>query len=63
MALVNTPKPSSPSMTNTARPYSFETWATIATTWASETRTWIDTISFIDNLSKPTTSIVNTAKP
>lgn len=63
MALVNTSKPASPSFANVARVSSAELWSTIATTWAAETRTWGDMVSLFDNISKPTTSITNTAKP
>lgn len=58
----NTAKPST-SLTNTARATSAELWSTITTTWAAETRTWNDLVSLIDNLTKVTTSITNTAKP
>ena len=64
MALVNTAKPSAPSLTNTAKVFSFETWATITTTYATETRTWAETISTMDNTARPSSSgITNTPKP
>lgn len=50
-------------MTNSSKVGGAELWSTITTTWASETRTWLDCSSLFDNTSKPTTSIVNTAKP
>lgn len=62
MALTNTSKPTT-SITNIARVSSSELWSTITTTWASETRSWLDMISTMDNVAKPTTSITNTAKP
>lgn len=62
MALTNASKPST-TITNTTRASLAELWSTIATTWGSETRTWADCISLVDNSSKPTTSISNTAKP
>lgn len=52
MAITNTTKPSAPSLTNTTRASFAELWSTISTTWASETRTWTETGSLIDNLSK-----------
>ena len=62
MALTNTSKPTT-SLTNTARVSFGETWGTIVTTWASETRTWLETVSLMDNSSKPTTNFTNTSKP
>lgn len=62
MPITNTTKPSG-SITNTAGVSFSELWSTITTTWASETRTWLDTISLLDNISKPTTSITNVTKP
>lgn len=38
-------------MTNASRATTAETWTTIPTTWASETRTWADCASLIDNVS------------
>ena len=60
--MINVSKPST-SLTNTAKVSFAELWSTITTTWASETRTWADCISLIDNTSKPTTSISNVNKP
>ena len=40
-----------------------ETWGTIETTWATETRTWLEVSQLIDNSNKPSTTITNTAKP
>lgn len=48
---------------NVTRPSEAELWSTITTTWASETRTWIDCISLIDNASKTSGNITNVAKP
>lgn len=62
MAITNTTKPSG-SMTNTAKVSFAELWSTILTTWASETRTWLETGSLISNDTRVTTSITNTAKP
>lgn len=63
MALVNTSKPSSPSLTNTTKVNIAELWSTITTTWATETRTWADCASKVDNLTKVSASITNIAKP
>jgi hypothetical protein len=62
MAIANTAKPTT-SLANITRASFAELWSTIATTWASETRTWLDCASLIDNNSKPTTSLSNIAKP
>lgn len=60
--MINTDKPTT-TLSNQAKPNFAELWSTILTTWASETRTWMDTSSLFDNVSKPTTSITNIAKP
>lgn len=60
--MINTDKPTT-SLVNTARADFAETWEAILTTWNTETRTWIDVSSLIDNTSKPATSITNIAKP
>lgn len=62
MPLTNTTKPSV-DITNIIKVSLAELWNTITTTWASETRTWAECISLIGNVSKPTASITNTAKP
>lgn len=62
MAITNQSKPTT-SLTNTTKVSFAELWSTITTTWASETRSWVDCISLIDNGSKPTTSITNISKP
>ena len=62
MALVNVSKPST-ALANADRIASFETWATIPTTWASETRTWLDCVSLFDNDAKPSTAFTNVSKP
>ena len=50
MSIVNTSRPTT-SIANTARVSFGETWATITTTWASETRDWQETGSLFDNVS------------
>lgn len=50
-------------MTNSSKVSIGETWGTITTTWASEPRTWLAISQLIGNTSKPTTSLVNQAKP
>lgn len=62
MPITNTTKPSS-SMTNTAKAVGGQIWDTDLNTWAAETRTWADTVSTIDNISRVTSSITNTTKP
>lgn len=63
MGLTNTTKPSAANLDNSARVVSYETWATIATTWAAETRTWAECASFMDNSARQSSSLTNTAKP
>jgi hypothetical protein len=62
MAITNTAKPTT-SIANIAKVSFAELWSTITTTWASETRTWADCISLIDNTTKVSASITNIAKP
>jgi len=59
----NISKPSSSTYSNTGKPAFAELWSTITTTWATETRTWQDMASIMDNTTKQSSSIVNTAKP
>ena len=47
----NTAKPTG-SVNNSTRVDNAELWSTITTTWASETRTWAECISLMDNLAK-----------
>lgn len=60
--LTNTSKPTT-SLTNTTKASGAELWSTITTTYASETRSWLDMVSLIDNSSKPSTTITNGSKP
>lgn len=62
MPITNTSKPTS-SMANTARVSFAETWASIPTTWATETRTWMGTSSLIGNSARPSGSITNVNRP
>lgn len=62
MTITNTSKPTT-SLTNTARVSFGELWSTIATTWATETRTWLGTGSLVTNTSRISSSMTNTAKP
>ena len=50
-------------MTNVAKVFQGFTWATIQTTWATETETWLGVSQIIDNNAKPVTNITNQAKP
>lgn len=62
--MINTPKPSSATFANTAKPAFAELWSTITTTWATETRTWNDCASLFTNTAKPTSAtMTNTPKP
>lgn len=44
----NTAKPTG-SVNNSTKVDDSELWSTITTTWASETRTWLDCISLMEN--------------
>ncbi len=63
MSITNTSKPSTPSMTNSTRIKFGETWGSITTSWASETRTWAQTGSLVTNGTKVTSTMTNIAKP
>lgn len=39
------------------------TWDADTLQWQNESRTWDDTVSVIDNISKVSSSITNTSKP
>jgi len=41
-------------ITNIARPNSGETWATILTSWASETKDWLSISQLLTNVIRPT---------
>lgn len=62
MAITNIDKPTT-SLANSSRPAQGETWASVLTTWATETRTWLDMGQLIDNISRPSTSITNLTRP
>lgn len=62
MAIVNTSKPTT-ALSNSARVFSYETWDSNTTTWNTEVRTWDEMAAIMDNTSKPSTSIINQAKP
>lgn len=61
MSINNTAKPTT-TINNSSRVGYAETWASITTTWASETRAWND-LNFVENTSKVSSNISNTAKP
>ena len=48
---------------NTSKIGGAELWSTISTTWASETRTWLDSASLFGNTAKPSSSMTNVSKP
>ena len=60
--MINVSKPTT-SFANAAKINTGETWASILTTWASETQTWEGVASFIDNITKISSSITNVARP
>lgn len=55
MALTNISKPTT-TLTNSSKVSFGETWDTWTITWATETRTWDELSSLIDNTSKPTST-------
>ncbi len=61
MPITNTSKPSS-SITNLSKISIGETWGSIDTTWATETRTWLEVSQLIANTAKVTSSITNINK-
>lgn len=50
--MINTSRPTT-SQTNVSRPGEGETWASITTTFATETRTWLQASKLITNISSP----------
>lgn len=62
MAIVNTSRPTS-SMSNTSKVSIGETWGTVTTIWANETRTWLAISQLITNGTRQSSSITNVAKP
>lgn len=61
-AIINILKPVT-SIIDIAKVSFGETWGSILTTWAAETRTWMATGSLFSDTAKPSTSISNVAKP
>lgn len=62
--MINTPKPSAPSLTNTAKVSDAVTWATWNVAWQDETRTWDELRSTMDNTAKVSSNgFTNTPKP
>lgn len=62
MAITNQNKPST-SLVNTTKVSFGLTWGADLNQWQNELQTWGETISIIDNSSKPTTSFTNISKP
>lgn len=62
MAITNISKPIS-SMSNEVRINIGLVWNADTLQWQNESRTWDDTVSLVDNISKVSTSIINTSKP
>lgn len=50
-------------MTNQAKASIGETWGTITTSWATETRTWEQVSQLLSNSARTSSSITNQAKP
>lgn len=62
MSITNQSRPNS-SVINSAKVATGETWATIETTYATETRTWLDMASLLINTNRVSSSITNVTKP
>ena len=62
MSITNETKPTT-SLTNSSKVSHQETWDSNTTTWNTEVRTWNDTGSKINNLTRVSSSLVNTPKP
>lgn len=62
MAFVNQSKPTTV-FANSIKINIGETWGSITTTWATESRTWGDMASLIDNITKISSSISNIVRP
>lgn len=61
--MINTPKPETPSVVNTPKVLDFVTWDTNTTTFDTETRTWDEMGTNMENTTKPTSSsMTNTPK-
>lgn len=60
--MINQSKPT-PSLTNSTKVSFGETWATILTTWSSETRTWLATGSLLVNATRNSSTMTNSNKP
>jgi hypothetical protein len=62
MAITNDSKPTT-SLANSSKVSVGETWGSIASTWTTETRTWLEVSQLIDNSSRQTSTLTNQAKP
>jgi hypothetical protein len=59
MAIINQSKTSS-SLANSSKVSIGETWASILTSWASETRTWLEVSQLLTNTDKQSTEFIAT---
>lgn len=62
MTMTNESKPTT-TLSNSSKVSVGETWATITTSWSSETRTWEAISQLFTNPSKITSTLTNTSKP
>lgn len=62
MSITNTSKPTT-TIANTSKVSIGETWGSIITTWATETRTWLAVSQLITNEARQSSTITNVAKP
>lgn len=62
MAITNTSRPNS-TLSNASRINIGETWNSITSTWATESRTWNAMASIIGNISKQSSNITNQTRP
>ena len=62
MSITNISKPTT-TLANSTKINIGEVWNTDSFTWATESRTWDDMQSLIDNITKNSSSLTNIARP
>lgn len=60
--MINVDKPTT-SLANQSKVSVGETWGSIMTSWATETRTWQEVSQLLTNIAKTVSSMINQAKP
>lgn len=62
MSIINTSKPTT-ALVNTTKINTGLVWELDLNTWVTETQTWLDTATTIDNITKISSSLTNISKP